>query len=284
MYGLAVRRVTWAVIRLTRGENCLVVFALSLLGGVSVSDHGAATPQVFAAGACMAAILGFGNCVNDIVDLPLDRVAKPRRPLPSQRVTVRFAVWLAVLLAVVAMLLGVVLGGTFVALVMVMLAASWLYSYRLKSTVMVGHLVVAALTAMTVVAGALASGMTNRSYVYLAVSVGLMVLATEVAKAIEDQFEDGRHGVRTVAHCVGVRGQRVALVVVGLGYMTFTLAAGLAIRGMSSLSASLLIVPALPYVWLPIMDRTAVDLVAGRCARVGKMLWPVAIVGVLTLI
>ena len=58
-------------------------------------------------GTLMAAILnGASNGINQIYDLAIDRVNKPRRPIPSGRMSIREAAWVTVILYGLSMVLG----------------------------------------------------------------------------------------------------------------------------------------------------------------------------------
>src|SRR5689334_2783533 len=58
-------------------------------------------------GALMAAVLNAGNnALNQIYDLEIDRINKPKRPLPSNRLSIRDAWWFTIVTYVIAMALA----------------------------------------------------------------------------------------------------------------------------------------------------------------------------------
>jgi geranylgeranylglycerol-phosphate geranylgeranyltransferase len=229
----------------------------------------------------MAAILGFGNSINDLIDIDIDRIGKPWRPLPAGTVSKRFAIALALSLGVIALLSGAVIGLLYVVIVTVMLIASWLYSVRLKSTVAVGNVVVALLSGLTVVMGSVSvAGGVSRSG-FVAVCVFLMILSTEFEKAVEDIEADGANGVHTIAHAVPSALQRPFMMAVALIYCLYVatfIPQGYAVNpglliGMSS--------PAVVQLTVLLIDRSEVSKTAGKAARLGKAMWPIAIVSLL---
>jgi 4-hydroxybenzoate polyprenyltransferase len=95
----------WTFVELSRPFT-LVAPALGFISG-SVTAAGAYPPEAWnpsllvypAIGSLMAVVLNAGNnALNQIYDLDIDRINKPRRPLPSGRLPMR-AAWLFTLLA-----------------------------------------------------------------------------------------------------------------------------------------------------------------------------------------
>jgi len=83
-------------LRLLRPLNAILMAVGVLLGGYLSAGPAAWTPALWWAGAA-AALLGAGaNAMNDILDLETDRINRPNRPLPSARISVRFAAVLAI--------------------------------------------------------------------------------------------------------------------------------------------------------------------------------------------
>lgn len=95
----------------------LIAPALGMLSG-GLTAFGAGEPLALSAalwidvilGTLMAAALnGASNGINQIYDLDVDRVNKPRRPIPSGRMSIREAAWVtAVLYALALLLAGIV--------------------------------------------------------------------------------------------------------------------------------------------------------------------------------
>ena len=77
-----------ATIEIARPHNMLAA-AVAVAGGYFLSGGRAfgeiATPLVFT-----ALVTGFGNLINDFYDAEIDRVNKPRRPIPSGKLSPRF--------------------------------------------------------------------------------------------------------------------------------------------------------------------------------------------------
>lgn len=175
-----------------------------LAGGLEVLVGPRAEAVAWAALAVVA--IGAGaNAFNDYVDLDIDRMNRPDRPLPAGALSERgaFALWLG------ASLVGVGIATTLTALHGVLavgaVGALAAYSRWLVRLPLVGNVVVAAVVVLALIFGAVTAGSLNA-----AVGVGgafafLMTLAREIVKDVEDVRGDRAAGRRTMPVAWGVR-------------------------------------------------------------------------------
>lgn len=192
-----------AQIALTRPLNCAIA-ALSVAIGAVTSGVSAAGWPVAAAALSAVLITAAGNAYNDVVDLEIDRVNRPGRPLPSGRLQPRSARRLSVFLAVVGLALAWSLGpftGVIAAVVVVGLAT---YSEALKTRPAWGNLMVSALAAAAFPFGAAAAGAWGRSWIPAAFAF-LFHLGREIVKDVEDIAGDRAMGAHTLAIDLGAR-------------------------------------------------------------------------------
>lgn len=149
-------------------------------------------------------ITGSGNIINDYFDADIDRVNKPRRPLPSGRLTPGAALKLYVVLSAVLGPVALVLMPLGVAMLMVAWQlVLWVYAARLKRTFLLGNLLITATASSPFVAGAMRAGDTAAGVLPFAIAF-LFVLSRELVKGAEDIEGDRAAGVRTVAVVVGL--------------------------------------------------------------------------------
>jgi len=146
----------------------------------------------------MWAITSFGYVTNDLRDVAADRVNKPDRPLPSGRVGRSAACAAAVILAGLGVGLASTIDGLAVLAACLALSLLTVYNLRLKSTVLLGNGLVAALSGATLGVGSYTVG-NPWAPLGPGVLVALFILAREVLKTIEDVAGDRSIGVRTVA-------------------------------------------------------------------------------------
>jgi len=151
----------------------------------------------------VAIVVALGNVVNDLSDVELDRIAKPLRPLPSEAVGLRSARVLTAALAVTVLVLSAGLQGPLMVFGLLCAVLGVVYSLGLKSTVLVGNVVVAALSAATLPFGGLVVGRIQRATVWATAMVFLFVLAREILKDVADHDGDLVMEIRTVSTVLG---------------------------------------------------------------------------------
>lgn len=201
--GVKARLDVWAWLRLLRPTNSLPATGLVLLGAHLAGGWPWPRATWIAAGA-MWAITSFGYITNDLHDVEADRVNKPDRPLPSGRIRQSSAYLAATALAMLAIGLASTIDGLAVLAAMLALLLLLLYNMHLKSTVLVGNALIAALSGMALGVGGYTVGR-PWTLVEPGVLVSLFILAREVLKTIEDVAGDHKAGVRTVATEWGAR-------------------------------------------------------------------------------
>lgn len=144
-------------VRLLRPGNAAMAALGAATGAVLVVLTGTPTNMTWLAIlAPPLLIAAFGNVLNDITDLEIDRVAHPQRPLPSGTVTRPAAILLAAALLALGFFLAVPAGWKAVAFAAVNAALLGLYEWRLKSSGLPGNLLVGALVGSTFLYGGVA--------------------------------------------------------------------------------------------------------------------------------
>ncbi|HDQ44178.1 MAG TPA: geranylgeranylglycerol-phosphate geranylgeranyltransferase [bacterium] len=187
---------------LTRPINSLIAFLSIFIGGFIT---GTIQPLSKLLLACLSGTLitGGANAINDYFDLEIDRVNKPKRPLPAGLVGPRRAYGFALLLFLsgIAVSLFIHLPGFTIALLSSV--ALYAYSRRLKRTVLWGNLTVAFITGLAFVYGGLAVGRTREALI-VGVFSFLYHLAREIIKDAEDVEGDRKDGVVTLPIRYGI--------------------------------------------------------------------------------
>ncbi|MGB1586017.1 MAG: UbiA family prenyltransferase [Thermoplasmatota archaeon] len=203
-----------ARVALLRPGNGLMAAVATLLGGALLLGPSWILESAGLAAAFAAFLItGFGNVLNDIIDVDLDRVAHPDRPLPSGQISVSQAQGFA------AILLGFGLYEAWI-------AAGWptllfaganalvlvLYERGLKQRGWPGNVAVAALVASAFLFGATATGADPSGWSSVIALAGLAFLsnlARELCKDLEDAEAD-RHHRTTLAMQLGPRARWLA--------------------------------------------------------------------------
>ncbi len=208
------------LLRLVRIGNVATIAGGAALGGL-LALHGDAAGGVavgpLALAALSAALVGAGgNAFNDLADLPIDRVNRPRRPLPSGRVAPGTARVLWLLLTAAGVALGAALSLRHGLLAVGAALVLFAYSRWLKRRPLAGNVAIALLIALALVYGGWAVGNGAALWVGAAFAF-LTTLAREMVKCVEDVAGDAAGGARTVAVAWGVeKALWIARALVGL--------------------------------------------------------------------
>ena len=213
-------------IQLTRPINLLIAFVSIFMGGFIT---GSIQPLARLLYACLSGTLiaAGANAVNDFYDLDIDRINKPKRPLPSGRVSPKHAHVFSILLFIAGIVFSV-----FIHMAGVIIATSssvllYLYSFRLKRTVLWGNITVATITGMAFVYGGMAVGRTREAMV-----VGVFAFfyhgAREIIKDVEDMEGDQAQGISTLPIRYGVKRALVwitiaLIILIGLTFIPYVL-------------------------------------------------------------
>ncbi|WP_131160536.1 geranylgeranylglycerol-phosphate geranylgeranyltransferase [Aeropyrum pernix] len=195
-----------AAIEITRPVNSLMVsLAIILsLGIASRWSFQGFTPidlvTVVVAGYCLSSV---AMITNDIIDLEIDRINAPHRPLPAGKVSTVEATILSIFLAALGFLAAISVDLITTAFYLGGLALSLLYNTLLKRTGLPGNIVVAALVSAPFMYASLEAGGLGGPMSVFSTMVFLAVLGREVAKGVPDVEGDKAAGVRTVAVVFG---------------------------------------------------------------------------------
>ena len=214
------------------------------------------------------------------MDIDVDRINRPLRPLPSGRLSPNAARIESLLLALAgcALAFWLSLWHGLIALAVVVLLA--IYSISLKHSLLWGNVLVAFVGAIAFPYGALAAGDIGRSWIP-ALFAFLFHLGREIVKDIEDVAGDQIRGDRTLPLCwgqaqAGVLAALVYLLLVGFTWMPFFAGIYGAFYALALLPVHALV----GYVLWQLYRQRAVlaDDRLGRLLKVGMFLGLVAIV------
>ncbi len=192
-----------ALIDLSRPLNGLIT-ALSVAAGALCTD-GSIPPKALIAAALSAALVNAaGNAFNDLLDVDIDRVNRPERPLPSQRIAPRTAGIYAAAMAVLGIVIALSISPLHALLAAAISALLIVYSAYLKTSVLWGNALVGLLAAAAFPYGALVSGALDRAWIPATFAL-LFHVVREIVKDVEDMAGDRLRGDRTLPLRWGTR-------------------------------------------------------------------------------
>ena len=280
-----------ALLRLTRPHNALAAALCTLLGAhLARGDAGSIPwPRLMIPAATMALVVGAVTCLNDVVDHVEDRHNAPHRPIPSGAVSRRGAALFALALLGVAGALVLQLDASLALLGVAMTIVSVAYAIRLKRTVLVGNLIVGAVSGATVLFGAHAVRSLTADRIETSIAVltafglvSLFVFAREVLKSITDFDGDLRAGHATTATRLGLPCAMAVFRLLAISFALTTLVPWrLGIGGWPYL-LPMAAGATVPLMWLAIAPQPAPASLR-RWLRATKVSWFVGLAGLATL-
>lgn len=186
-----------ATIEIARPHNMIaaggcILAGYLLSGGTSGAEI--SLPFVFT-----ALVTGLGNLINDYHDRDIDRVNKPRRPIPSGRLTPRYVLRAYVAGSIITALLAIaLLSAAMLSLILAWQVLLYYYARRGKRVALAGNLMIAAIAASAFVGGAIPTGGFEATG-FPALLAFLLVMGRELVKGAEDIPGDRQAGASTIA-------------------------------------------------------------------------------------
>jgi geranylgeranylglycerol-phosphate geranylgeranyltransferase len=186
-------------LRIIRPINCLITL-ISVLVGAWISRYITLSSPLLVAGFIGFAVCAFGNVVNDIKDVEIDRINNPRRPLPAGDVSIT-AAWIMVAVFLIIAVTGSFFLGIWPFLtVITALLTLFLYSTHLKKTP-AGNLTIALTAGLSFVFGGFVAH--NPACIIPLVFSLLIHFPREVVKDVIDMKGDRAIGALTLPILLG---------------------------------------------------------------------------------
>lgn len=154
------------------------------------------------------------NAWNDYLDVEIDRINQPKRPLPAGKISPRSALMFSFFLTGLALLIAAFINWQAFLVALVSAAALYIYSWKLKSTVLMGNATIATVSAVSAIFGGVAAG-NARPSLWLAVIIFTAIMGREVLKTLADYEGDLHQHCRTVATVWGQRRTRIIFYILG---------------------------------------------------------------------
>jgi geranylgeranylglycerol-phosphate geranylgeranyltransferase len=156
-----------------------------------------------------------GNAWNDYQDIEIDKVNQPGRPLPSGQVSPELVKRYSFIMAALAVLISIFINPAAFVITFVANILLFIYSWKLKSTVLIGNLIIALVSAMSVVFGGVAAGNPRPTF-WLFLIIFVAILGREVLKTMADYDGDLSENVRTISTVWGKRAARIVFYILAL--------------------------------------------------------------------
>ena len=188
-------------LEILRIPNAILSIVAVLVSAVLVGFYG--LPQIAIACVVVFLISGAGMVINDYFDYEADKINRPKRPLPSGRISKRNALVYSLVLFAIGNLLTIFLNIQMTALAVVNTLLLIAYSWKLKKVILLGNFVVSYATASIFIFGGLLSGFITATTLILSLIAFSGNTGREITKTIEDMEGDRKIGARTLAIAAG---------------------------------------------------------------------------------
>jgi 4-hydroxybenzoate polyprenyltransferase len=150
-------------------------------------------------------IAAAGYIINDYYDIKIDLINKPDRVVIGKTITRRYAIFFHTVISVTGVGIGLLINWKVGAVNFVSVFLLWLYSNNLKRLPLIGNLVVAVLTGLSL----FLLSFLYEQYLPLVMTYSLfaffMTLIREIVKDMEDMKGDTTFGCRTLPIVWGIR-------------------------------------------------------------------------------
>ncbi len=190
-----------AYLELARPLNGIIAFISAWLGGMFASQgnmENLIDIRLLLVSISALVLLSAGNALNDYCDYDIDRINRPRRPLPSGRLQRTNALIFAIVLTAIGIYFGTLINRNATGIAILVFVALTCYAFYFKRTPFVGNLVVSGLTGLTFIAGGVAIDSVQGTLVP-AIFAFLFTTAREIVKDLEDTEGDLKNNAKTLA-------------------------------------------------------------------------------------
>jgi 4-hydroxybenzoate polyprenyltransferase len=156
---------------------------------------------------CLSTVLiaAAGYVINDYFDVKIDAINKPERVIIGRHFKRRIAMITHQTLNIIACLIGFYIGKRIFVINIISISLLWAYSSYFKKQPFIGNVIVALLTALSLlVLSAFFNQHTNLVMLYAGFAFGI-TLVREIIKDMEDVRGDASNGCRTLPIAWGMR-------------------------------------------------------------------------------
>lgn len=211
----------FSYIKIIRPLNCLITALVVNVGGIISSVSNSINSNLVLASIAAALAAAYGNVINDLYDIEIDKIVHPSRPLAKGELKIVEVRIFYVCLILAALALSFSLDYILFALTILAILLLFFYSAILKKIPLIGNIVVALLTALAFLYGGIA--VNNISDAVLpAIFAFLVNLIRELVKDAEDSEGDKKNNVITFPIKFGIQRTKQLVMVLTLILIGFT--------------------------------------------------------------
>jgi len=211
-----------AIVKITRPINLLITFISVIVTAIICKPNSFPLIEIILAAFTASFVMASGNIINDIYDIEIDKINRPERPLPSNKITIVQAYSIYISLVFISIFISIFLNEAALVVVLPSILLLFFYSKYLKRIPLVGNIVVAFLTGLVFIFGGVVVGNPSAAIV-LAVFAFLINLIREITKDIQDFEGDKTIGVKTLPIYFGFKTSKLIILLFTFILILFTL-------------------------------------------------------------
>ncbi len=255
---LAVRNVV-SLIKLIRLHNCLMAAVGVWLGG-RLADAEAGDINVLLASIAAALVCASGNSLNDLLDVEIDRLNHPQRPLPKGELPLYMALLAVFIFSILALAAAIAVSWKIFLIVAGSIMLLFWYNFSLKKMPLAGNMAISLLGGVTFLVGGLAVDaselLSPPGPVVPAVFAVLFHFGRELIKDLSDFKGDKQADFKTLPSIISPKYVLVITNIVFLILMILTLLPiyfkwyGLAYSYITVLAVDIPLIISLLYLWI----------------------------------
>ena len=167
-------------------------------------------------------IAAAGYIINDYYDVKIDYINKPDKVIVGRLIKRRIVLVIHITLNFIGISLGFLLSWKIAAVNLLAAFFLWVYSNQLKRMPFLGNLMIAFLTALSIIVVSIYFNRNMFLVMNYAVFAFSITLVREIIKDLEDQIGDERYGSKTLPILLGIRKTKKVLYILIAGFL-FTL-------------------------------------------------------------
>jgi len=191
----------FAYLEILRPLNGLIsifaVFVAAMLIGFPISS------QLLLAFIVVFLVSGGGMVINDYFDYKIDKINRPRRPIPSGKISRKTALTYSIILFIIANITALFLNLFMFTLVILNTFLVIIYAWKLKKIVLIGNLCVSWLAASNFLFASLLQETITALILLLFLMAFSSNIGREIAKSIEDLKGDREMKLKTLPIIAG---------------------------------------------------------------------------------
>lgn len=213
---------TLAFIRVTRPLNVMITFLVAVVAILISLTSQTDLIIILLASIAASLVTAAGNIINDIFDIETDKISHPDRVLVSGRLTQNEAWYEYLFLNFFALIIAAILASPVLLLVIISVLLLYVYSAYLKKIILIGNILIAALTGLVFIYGGLVTNNLSAAFIP-AVFAFLINLIREIVKDIQDLQGDSKLKLETFPIKYGFDNSKKLIVIITIILIAFTL-------------------------------------------------------------